>query len=273
MWSAIVVCVVAALLLLYQGLNATGLTSSKPFKGLLFSIALLTGLVACPVLWFSLNPGEPAVSIDLSAPGQQLVLGDSGPGVLRVSGKPVEGSTAKKGTIIVAKLQAAGGDSNDQLVAQFQLGSLNADAAEDGIAMEENLAANLPVGVLGSGATLTLSNLAPPGVVTLTVDYFPQRLPLQIMLYALIGLTLLAALFEGAGDSRYLRSFLTAVVAGVTGLTWILRDGLTANEGMMSLALRVGYAIGIAALVGTILPMITGVFMPKLPQEDQPASR
>ena len=264
---ALVVSLGAALALVLQGLRATTLTTSTGWKRVIMVVAVAACLVACPVLYVELSPGDPAATATLVEPGDSMALEHGGPGLVRLQGKLQDGQSLQKSLRVVVRFEARGAEGVENLEAQLQVGDSEMQSEDLGAAIDEYLSANMVIGTVGEGGTLKLTHVAPEGLLAFDTLYIPQQLPLRVLLYVLLGLTVLGAALEGAGEVRYQRSFFTAALAGVTGLAWILQSGLTAGEGILDLALRVGYAIGIAAIAGTLLPMITGAVVPSLPNE------
>lgn len=258
------ICVVIAVLLLYQGRAATSLTDSKPWKAAFIVVALVQALAASAVLWAALSPGEPAEETELVGPESGLDLGSS-PGVLRLFATRMGDAAEKRHTATTVYLAAEAGSTRHAFEVRFQFGEATTKVDEYSEGAHELLSLNVLIPALPEDATLVVRSFKPPGVMTIAAAYYPDPWPVDMLLWLALGLVLVASMLEGAGTLSYRRTFFTATTAGVATFAWACRLGLAETEGLWTLAARAGYGVAAAAVIGTLLPMLTQKFLPPLP--------
>ena len=260
----VAICVVIAALLLYQAKAATSLTDSKPWKAMFFVVAAVQALAASAVLWPALAPGDPAAKAELIGPESGLELGAS-PGVLRLSATRVGDGEKKRFIATTVYLAAEAGSTRHPFEVRFQFGEETTKVDEYSEGATELQSLNVLIPALPADAKLVVRSFKPPGLMTVSAAYYPDPWPVDMLLWLVLGLVLIASMMEGAGTLSFRRTFFTAANAGVATFAWSCRMGLAETEGLWTLAARAGYGIAAAAVIGTLLPMLTQKFLPPLP--------
>ena len=260
--SVLVAAVVAS-----SALNSRKLTRAVWVRRLVLLVGFSGALIAGGVIWFGLIPGTPLDEGTLATAGDALTLSEGEAGRLSITLKPPEGDARSHGVVNV-QLHVRGEAGKRVNQTRFQIGDTKARADDEKAPAEEFLATNVRIPRVGADARVELASMSPPDRGKVEVAYYPDLIPLPLLVWVLFGLAALAGAFEGAAASSYRRSFFTVSLAGAATLAWLLQDGMAPDKGIWDVAIRVGYALASGAIAGTLGPPLLGFLLPSLPGEE-----
>ena len=256
----------AAFLVAWGGLGASKLIGIQWCRRLTLALTLVGATGSGLMTFEALSPQDPTASGILSAVGDSLSLDSQAPGLLRIECKTLDGVDATRKKLNVG-LRVQGGSNHVSLSHMFQVGDNTADMYNP---LESLMAASERLDSVGSDAAVALQRLSTSGVIAVHVAFHPERIPFTFGMYALGLLTLLAAALEGATPDGWQRTFLTVILVGITAFIWLSKDGLTAEDSMWTIWIKVVFATMAGAGIGTFAPSIFGRFLPELPLPDRP---
>ncbi len=258
--TTIVLVVLAAGLMVTNGLRSSKLVANKLIRRLVVVGSIVAAVLAGFLIVETLQPAAPTGEGELKKDGDVIALGNAKGGVLSLECKRLEG-VKKTGVSLTLRMVAEGKDAKQNIQATFQVGDWHKDLDTAKIA---DMGTNIPLNALGEGARLTLTKISDDSLASVHAAYHPYRFPFYPAFIALLVLVVLAAAYEGALPSGWQRTFLTVTFSGVAALVWLFETGLTVDDAVWTLWIRFAYAIVIGAVAGTVLPMITGKFLPEL---------
>ncbi len=257
--TACVLAIVAAGLVVSNGLNSAQLVKSTTLRRVVIAGSLIAAGISAALIFETLVPAEPQKEGVLLNEGDEVALGDVSGGVLYVVCESLEGAEKTHGVQDV-RLVITGADGKQKSQSRFQNGPKKSETDPK----PENLAANVRLDALGADTKVGLMGISPKEKVSVHVAYRPHRFPVQIALIVLGVLALLAAAYEGAAPAGWRRTFLTTVLIGVGAFVWMLEDGLTVEDSVWTMWIRLAYGVCIGAIAGTLLPAMTGAMLPPL---------
>jgi len=258
--TTIVLVVLAAGLMVTNGLRSSKLVANKLIRRLVVLGSIVAAVLAGFLIVETLQPAAPTGEGELKKDGDVIELGNAKGGLLSLECKRLEG-VKRTGVSLTVRMVAQGKDGKQNIQTTFQVGDAHKDLDTSKIA---DMGINVPLNALGEDAQLTLTKISDDALASVHVSYHPYRFPFYPAFIALLVLVVLAAAYEGAVPSGWKRTFLTVTFSGVAALVWLFETGLTVDDAVWTLWIRFAYAIVIGAVVGTILPMITGKFVPEL---------
>lgn len=258
----------AAFLVAWGGLGASKLIGILWLRRLTLALTLVGAIGSGAMTFEALSPQEPTASGIFSAVGDRLSLDSQAPGLLRITCKTLDGVDATRKRLNVG-LRVQGSANHVSLSHMFQVGDNTADMYNP---LESLMAASERLDSVGSDANVTLERLSKAGVIAVHVAFHPERIPFTFGMYVLAFLTLLAAALEGATPDGWQRTFLTVILVGITAFIWLGKDGLTAEDSMWTIWIKLVFATMAGAGIGTFAPSIFGRFLPELPLPDRPST-
>ncbi len=262
MISVGVLALVAMGLIVLNGLNSSQLVQSTGLRRVVFAGSVLAALLAGALIVETLVPADPQERGTLKVEGDEVALGDVGGGVLTVQCHTLERVKKTGGTLDV-RLVIKGANGTLKSRTGFQFGAKQSETDPK----PENLATNIRLEPLGADTKVKLTGVSPKDKVEVEVAYRPHRFPVHLALLVLAGFAGLAAIFEAVAPASYRRTFLTAALVGVATFVFMVEDGLTTEDTIWSMWIRVAYGIAVGAIGGTFLPTIPGLVLPEMKGE------
>jgi len=260
MVTTIIFIIVAVGLILWNGLNSSQLVANATISRMVLLGSILAAVVSGAMIFEALEPAVSSADGKLVAKGESVELGTVDNGVLVVECQMLEGvnQTGKK---LHVRLEVAGDSGTQSLESHFQLGE---DTRDMDNPKPAHMASNNALNGLGENTKVTLAKISKSDLVSVHVAFHPARFPYLWGLIALFVFVALAAAYEGAAPPGWQRTFLTVAIASVTAFAWSIQDGLTSADSGWTLWIRLAYSTAIGAVLGTLLPAITGKFLPEL---------
>lgn len=258
-YTALLLATVAVVLVVMNGLNSSKLVRNSGVRWLVIVSAVIGAALSAAIIFETVWPAAALVEEDLRASGDGVALGHINGGVLYIECTANKG-VARKGSELQVRMVAKGQDGLQKIISSFFLG----DSLDEKEPKAENLAANVPLESLGADTQLKLTLVSPKDQVVIHVAYRPQRFPVRIALLILLVFTVLAGAYEGALPSSWRRTFLTASVSSVTIFGSLVESGFTVEDSVWTLWIRLAASVAGGAIIGTLLPAITGSVLPEL---------